>query len=171
VNTYYATLAGRIRQSMLDLERVVVRARSLMDKAQTSGDDDYLDGVALNLHGFYAGVERIFEDIARTMEKTVPDGPEWHQDLLLQMSAEIATIRPPVISQETRLCLEEYRGFRHVVRNVYTFNLRSARLLELVGGLQDCYQLVVCDLEDLAQLLEQLSTATEASSAAGDSEG
>ena len=162
MNAGYATLAGRIRQSMLDLERVVARAASLMDKARTSGDDDYLDGVALNLHGFYAGVERIFEDIARTLERTVPDGPEWHQDLLLQMSAEVAAVRPAVISQETRRCLEEYRGFRHVVRNVYTFNLRSARLQELTGGLQDCYRAVARDLEDLSIFLEQLSASDEA---------
>ena len=162
MNAGYATLAGRIRQSMLDLERVVARAASLMDKARTSGDDDYLDGVALNLHGFYAGVERIFEDIARTLERTVPDGPEWHQDLLLQMSAEVAAVRPAVISHETRRCLEEYRGFRHVVRNVYTFNLRSARLQELTGGLQDCYQAVARDLEDLSVFLEQLSASDQA---------
>lgn len=162
MNAGYATLAGRIRQSMLDLKRVVVRAAGLMDKARTSGDDDYLDGVALNLHGFYAGVERVFEDIARTMEKTVPDGPEWHQDLLLQMSAEIVGVRPAVISLEARRCLEEYRGFRHVVRNVYTFNLRPARLQELTGGLHNCYQVATRDLEDLSIFLEQLSAADEA---------
>jgi hypothetical protein len=161
MNPGYATLAGRIRQSMFDLQRVVARAAGLMVKARTSDDDDYLDGVALNLHGFYAGVERVFEDIARTMEKSVPDGPDWHQDLLLQMSAEIAAVRPAVISRETRRCLEEYRGFRHVVRNVYAFNLRAARLLELTDDLQDCYQLVARDLEDLSILLEQLSTADE----------
>jgi hypothetical protein len=162
VNAGYATLAGRIRRSMLDLERVVARAASLMDKAQTSGDDDYLDGVALNLHGFYAGVERVFEDIARTIERTVPDGSEWHQDLLLQMSAEVASVRPAVISDEARRCLEEYRGFRHIVRNVYTFNLRPARLQELTGGLRDCYQVVTGDLEDFCIFLEQLSAVDEA---------
>lgn len=156
MNRAYATLAGRIHQSMLDLERVVARAGTLMDKAQTTGDDDYLDGVALNLHGFYAGLERIFEDIARTVDKTVPDGPEWHQDLLLQMSAEIASIRPAVLSHQSRHCLEEYRGFRHVVCNVYTFNLRSARLREPTEGLERCYHSVARDLEELSTFLEQL---------------
>ena len=71
-------------------------------------------------------------------------------------------MRPAVISRETRRCLEEYRGFRHVVRNVYTFNLRSARLQELTGGLQDCYRAVARDLEDLSIFLEQLSASDEA---------
>jgi hypothetical protein len=127
---------------------VVSRAEWLLSKAQTSGDDGFFDGVALNLHGFYSGVERIFEDIARTMERSIPQGVEWHQDLLLQMSAEISSIRPPVVTMDTRDCLDEYRGFRHVVRNVYTFNLRPARLQELTSRLRQCYQTVDHDLSD-----------------------
>ncbi len=83
-----------------------------------------MDGVALNLHGFYVGIERIFEDIAREVEASVPSGPDWHQDLLLQMSAEVAAVRPAVITQETRQCLGDYRAFRHVVRNVYASTCR-----------------------------------------------
>jgi len=157
MNADYAALAGRIRQSLLDLDRIVGRAELLQEKAQRSGDSDYLDGVALNLHGFYAGVERIFEDIARTLERVVPVGPDWHQDLLLQMSAEVAAVRPAVIGQETRHCLDDYRGFRHIVRNVYTFNLRATRLQELVAQLPACYQAVKRDLSDFASFLERLS--------------
>lgn len=157
MKTDYAALAGRIHQSLGDVRRLVSRAESLMDKAQRSSDDGYLDGVALNLHGFYTGVEQIFEDIARVLEKAVPGGSEWHRDLLLQMSAEITTIRPPVIAQETRHCLDEYRGFRHVVRNVYTFSLRPARLQELTTRLRDCYMALERDLSDFAEFLDHLS--------------
>lgn len=108
MNTY-AVLAGRIREALSDLERVVRRAEDLLSKAQQRNDDGYLDGVALNLHGFYAGVERIFEDIARNLDEAVPAGPDWHRDLLLQMSAAIDGVRPAVISPETRFCLDEYR--------------------------------------------------------------
>lgn len=87
--TSYAALLGRIRQSLADVERVVNRAETLLEKHKMSGDDGYLDGVALNLHGFYAAVERIFEDIAVEMGEGVPGGDSWHQDLLLQMSARI----------------------------------------------------------------------------------
>ena len=153
----YIALAGRIKRALLDLEGVVSRAEWLQSKAETSGDDGFFDGVALNLHGFYSGVERIFEDIARTMERSIPKGVEWHQDLLLQMSAEISSIRPPVLSMDTRDCLDEYRGFRHVVRNVYTFHLRPARLQELTTRLRQCYQAVECDLSDFIIFLEQVS--------------
>jgi len=157
MKTGYIALVGRIKRILQDLEKVVNRAKSLMDKAQRTGDDGYLDGVALNLHGFYAGVEKIFEDVARTLEKNIPDGSGWHQDLLLQMAAEISPIRPPVISQETRDCLDEYRGFRHVVRNVYTFKLQMSRLQELTKGLPHCYGAVTRDLDDFMEFLREIS--------------
>lgn len=87
----YAALAGRISEWLSDLTQLVDRAESLLEKAQRTSDDGYLDGVALNLHGFYAGVEHMFEDIARTLEKILPEGTEWYRDLLLQIDLVIST--------------------------------------------------------------------------------
>lgn len=157
MNEEYAALAGRIREELLELKRVVDRAEMLMAKAQRTGDDGYLDGVALNLHGFYAGIERIFVSIAREVDGSVPSGSDWHRDLLTQMSAEVSSVRPAVISRDTRYCLDDYRGFRHVVRHVYTFNLVPSRLEELVTGLQACYTAVRGDLEGFADYLDSLT--------------
>lgn len=44
---------------MDELVQVIERIDLLSDKAIQTGDDGYWDGVALNLHGFYVGVERI----------------------------------------------------------------------------------------------------------------
>ncbi|MEJ2597035.1 MAG: hypothetical protein P8Z00_01805 [Anaerolineales bacterium] len=138
----YTALAGRIRTSLQDVKNSVDRALQLGEKANLSGDDGYWDGVALNLHGFYTGIEHVFEDIARTLENSLPSGSAWHEDLLTQMASEIGSVRPAVITSETRTCLDEYRGLRHVIRNVYTFNLRSARLDEMTTGLNDCFNRV-----------------------------
>jgi hypothetical protein len=127
---------------MDELVQVIERVELLSDKAIQSGDDGYWDGVALNLHGFYVGVERILEDIARSFDGSVPEGEDWHRALLLQMAGEISDRRPSVLSRATLQCLDEYRGFRHVVRNVYAFNLRPSRLKELVDELQPCYNRV-----------------------------
>jgi len=152
----YAALAGRVRQAMIDLKRVVDRAEELLEKANRTGDDGYLDGAALNLHGFCAGAERIFEDIARNIDDNVPSGPEWHRDLLLQMSATIDDVRPAIINSDTRYCLDEYRGFRHVVRNVYTFNLRPSRLNELIQDLRNCYESLVKEIEVFLEFLDDI---------------
>ena len=53
----------------------------------------------------------------------MPQGFNWHQVLLEQMTNEIPDIRPAVISEVTYEALDEYRGFRHVVRNIYAFQL------------------------------------------------
>ena len=139
-------LAGRLQTELAEIERVVERANRLHRKAREQGDNDYLDGVALNLHGFYAGAERIFAAIAREVDSAVPTGPDWHRDLLLQMVAPLPGLRPAVIRQDTMDRLDEYRGFRHVVRNVYTYNLKPARVRELMGGLDDCLAALRRDL-------------------------
>lgn len=152
----YTALAGRLRTSLQDVKASVDRALLLSEKAHKSGDDGYWDGVALNLHSFYTGIEHIFEDIARTLEKSLPSGADWHVDLLTQMAGEIDGVRPAVISGDTRACLDEYRGLRHVVRNVYAFNLRSARLHELTERLTDCFNGTQKELLALAEFLESV---------------
>jgi hypothetical protein len=62
----YLVLAERIRQELTDVERVIERAERAMAAARQRPDDQdlYLDSVALNLHDFYVGLERLFHLIA-----------------------------------------------------------------------------------------------------------
>jgi len=153
-------LAGRINQVLMDIDRIVQRAELLSTKARSTGDEGYMDGVALNLHSFYTAVESIFEDIARTVDGALPEGANWHQELLLQMSADLAGLRPSVIQRTTRDCLDEYRAFRHLVRNVYTFNLRPKRLSDLVDGIRACFADVRKDLEEFKRFLQVLEESS-----------
>jgi hypothetical protein len=93
--------------------------------------------VALNLHSFYTALERVFELIAANVDQTRPKADNWHQELLRQMAFEIELVRPPVISKEMRNILDEYRGFRHVVRNVYSYHLSQAKMAPLVNKLPE----------------------------------
>jgi hypothetical protein len=148
-------LAGRIRASLEDVKTAINRTVKLAEKARRSGDDDYWDGVALNLHGFYSGVEQIFEDIARTIDGGLPSGTEWHTSLLRQMTVEMGELRPAVIQMETRQSLDEYRGFRHIARNIYAFNLRPGRLNELALDAPNCLSELTIDLLAFADFLEK----------------
>ncbi len=152
----YVALMGRLEQTLFDLDRVVSRTEKQMKQAVATNDDAYLDAAALNLHGFYAGVERAFEDIAQTMSEALPSGSHWHQNLLLQMSNELSGIRPAIITVQTRYCLDEYRQFRHVVRNVYTLNFRLSSIQSLVTDLRTCLNFVTKDLNNFIQFLQQL---------------
>ena len=124
-------LTKRIRSELPEIEHSLKRASQGVKRAKQAGDDYYLDGVALNLHSFYTGIERIFELIATNVDDMLPQGKNWHQALLEQMAGEITEVRPAVISGSVRFGLEEYRGFRHIVRNVYTYNFDSAKIEEL----------------------------------------
>ena len=149
-----AQLAIRIRAELADLDRVVQRVGEAWLRAQRSGDDYYLDAVALNLHGFYAGLERIFELIASAVDGLKPQGENWHQILLRQMTAEVPHVRPAVISEATLHSLDEYRGFRHVVRNVYTFRFDPLKVSTLVDHLPGVYSLAKAELSAFADFLE-----------------
>ena len=140
-------LAGRLGQELGELARVVERVQLLADKAARTGDDAYWDGVALNLHAFYTGLEHVFESIARSLDEAVPQGRDWHRDLLLQMGGELPGVRPAVLGRDTRLGLEPYRGFRHVVRDAYAFALRPEQLRPLVDGLPTGFAAVRHDLD------------------------
>jgi len=54
-------LTARIREELVELAQIVDRVQEGWQRAQQSGDDLYIDSVALNLHGFYGGLERLFE--------------------------------------------------------------------------------------------------------------
>ena len=114
MNKKHLTLLGRIRDEILDIKSIVGRAQIAWERAKQSGDEFYLDSVALNLHSFYTALERVFELIAVTIDQTMPQGDNWHHELLRQMAAEIKMLRPAIISKGTRNSLDEYRGFQHV---------------------------------------------------------
>lgn len=89
------------------------------------------------LADFYMGVERVFQIIATEIDGGIPQGEEWHKRLLLNMTIEIAGVRPPVISTVLYDRLRLFLGFRHVVRQAYGFQLDESKLEELVSSFED----------------------------------
>jgi uncharacterized protein YutE (UPF0331/DUF86 family) len=155
MNDELLNLAERIRAELRDIERVVQRIQSQWKRFQRTSDDAYLDGVALNLHGFYEGLERLFLLIAATIDKKQPQGAEWHQELLLQVQNELPGIRPLVISEQSRRALEKFRGFRHVVRHIYTFNIDAQQMSRLVVDVTPLFERLRGELSTFADFLEQ----------------
>jgi len=89
-------------------------------------------------------------------------GANWHQTLLRQMAVEIPRVRPAVISSGSYELLDEYRGFRHVVRNVYTFHFDPARIKRLVEQAPVVFNRVRPELVAFADFLrEQAETQGE----------
>jgi hypothetical protein len=148
-------LVERIRQELDELQRVMGRINEGWERARRSNDDYYLDSVALNLHGFYSGFERIFTQIAEIIDDNLPHGEDWHMLLLRQMRSEIPGIRPAVISTETGEMLDDLRKFRHIVRNVYTQRLDPVRLEKLVKGSSGMFNQLKAEITAFVVFLEQ----------------
>lgn len=146
-------LASRIRSEMSEIRLIIYRTQGGWERARL-GDPFHLDSVALNLHSFYTALERVFGLIATTVDQVEPRGGKWHQELLRQMATEIKLVRPAVITKETRNALDEYRGFRHVVRNVYSFDLSVAKMQPLVEGLPGLFDIIQNELKDFLRFLQ-----------------
>ena len=69
-------ITERIRGEVPELERMIKRAQTAWSKASiiTIEQDVYLDSVALNLHGIYSGIEKLFELIAVHLDDSPPTG-------------------------------------------------------------------------------------------------
>jgi hypothetical protein len=146
-------LQQRIIYELPDIERSVVRSQQAWQAFQETSHDLYLDSVALNLHNFYNGIERLFETIAALVDGNRPDQANWHQALLAQMATEIPQVRPPVISANTRALLSDYCRFRHVVRHIYGFRLDAEQLEPLVEAAPPALAQINLDLLAFAQFL------------------
>jgi len=73
MNTVYDQVVERIRGEVETLEQIVTRALDAWSRVRRMpGEQAYVDSVALNLHGVYSGVERLFELIARHVDGKFP---------------------------------------------------------------------------------------------------
>lgn len=153
-------LAERIRLEMADLELTVDRAVAGVIRAKQYQDDIYLDAIALNLHAFYTGLERIFEKIAVVVDGQPPQGANWHKVLLLRMGREVSGLRPAVISEEIVTFLDEYRGFRHVVRNIYTYKFDPVRIDVLTRNAKHFFKQLKREMLAFADFLDFLNNRT-----------
>ena len=155
MNKSHLILISRIEKELNELDKILKKINRGWKKVKETEDELFIDSVALNLHDYYACLERIFKLIASEIDESLPQGEAWHEELLKQMETEIKNTRPPVLKTETTNQLDEYRGFRHVVRNVYTFNLSRERIEPLVQNLPKLNQKLREDVESFLSFLEE----------------
>lgn len=155
----YTSLSNRISDELADLQVVLEKCARAWELAQQEPNEQdlFVDSVALNLHNIYSGLESLFELIARHVDGNMPGGSDWHRQLLVQMQTDVPEVRPAVISPASRELLDEYRRFRHLVRNVYTVNLHPDRMGKLVRQLNVLWSCIKPELEAFAQFLKDES--------------
>ena len=130
----------------------------LLKKVQLSGDLDYIGTIALHLHSFYNGVEHIFLGVAKSIDNSVPEGDDWHRQLLIQMTLPLPNVRSALVKEQTYRVLNEFRGFRHVVRSNYAYKLEPERVLALASKLPVASQTLLTDCQQFCQELKSHGT-------------
>lgn len=158
MNTDFIVLANRIRETVGELEQTIKRVEraTLLAKQYQEDVDLYIDAIALNLHDFYTGLERLFRLIGSTVDRSTPASESWHRDLLDQMCLDLPPIRPRVLSEQTCAALADFLRFRHVVRNVYAFQLDGDRVNQLAQKARAVHDQVSTELRVFADYLDQL---------------
>ena len=77
------------------------------------------------------------------------------------MATDKSKIRPAVISQGSARTLDEFRRFRHLVRNVYTFNLVPEKIEGPISVLPGLWKQLHAELLAFAEFLDALAEAGE----------
>ncbi len=109
--TKIARTVRGIENALQDINVIAANHRKYIEKT-----------IASDLVEIYCGIERIFERIAREVDRHTPSGSKWHSDLLVQMS-EHREKRPPVVSQRTTRRLKRLLKFRHRMIHIYRYEL------------------------------------------------
>ena len=110
------------RRLAAEIEHELERLEQLGEEfaAAPRNDDTFaLRARGSMLHDFYGGIERVFVRIAEEIDGGVPQGEQWHRQIMTNMSLEIPDVRPAVIEPDLARELGGYLRFRHVFRNVY----------------------------------------------------
>jgi len=114
---------NKILQALQQLE---IFLRELSNQSDVMYQNALINSIALNLHGVYTGIERIFEAI---------------------VSVDIPKVRKAVITEETRLILDELRRFRHLVRSAYSCQLDEEKVLIIAHQIVNSYQTIINEIQ------------------------
>jgi hypothetical protein len=88
------------------------------------------------LQAFYNGIENIYRLIAVFYKELPEKSGRWHADLLTLMT-KATSKRPAIVSSELFAILQKYLAFRHIIRSIYTHELRWESMADLVFGCEE----------------------------------
>jgi hypothetical protein len=115
------------------------------------------DAAALRLQSFYTGIERCCVQIVRVLNGGPPDGADWHRRLLERMGVS-TELRPALLDATTVAGLAELMRFRHVVRQLYAYELERDQVLRLLQRALELWPAVDQQLKMFEAWLMELSS-------------
>ena len=107
------------------------------------------------IDNYYTGLETMFFRISQFFENSLSKD-HWHTDLLQRMRISIKDERIEVIKDETFLCLDEIRRFRHFNRHYFNFDYDWDRIDFLIKKIRQVHPLVITDINKFKTFLNDL---------------
>jgi hypothetical protein len=155
----YLVLIGRIQRELEDIHAQYQQTQAQLEVARETGQNAYWMAVSLGMHGIYAGLEKVFEQIAREVDGELNTRSDrWNKELLEKMAANIPTVRAAVINTTTFVRLGKYLSFRHVVRSNYAYRLEPERIDANFQILEDGYASLTRQLNEFCNFLASVDS-------------
>lgn len=124
-------------------------------KVTQPSDKEKTSHLGYLLHNLYCALEDLFQEIARTFENRIEDLSKYHRELLKRMQLDVRGIRPKLLSKESYLILNELRGFRHIFRHSYDYELAPDRVKDLKQKILTNWGLIEKDLKVFMDFLQK----------------
>jgi hypothetical protein len=130
----------------------IVRIFSILESKQAllSGgavSSEQVESTGYWLHNLYSAFEDLFKIVAGFWENSIQPDRGFHANLLKRMLLRIEGVRPPVISEGSFLILSELKGFRHVFRHAYSYELDDERVRFLLRRVLERKEGLLNDLD------------------------
>jgi hypothetical protein len=116
------------------------------------------------LANFYTCIETALLRVSRHFENHLPPH-KWHRAILENLSVEVPGFRPALLSDSTRMALDELRKFRHFTRYYFEFEYDWDKILFLLKKYHTVRSQIHSELEAFEEFIQSL--LNEASSSGG----
>lgn len=121
-------LAAEVALETNALGRIVAELSAIAHEAEAE-DPDFRTVIAAGalLQQFYNGVENILKRLSHFLGQPLPEGDRFHITLLDRFTVPTQPPYPPLLDADLAADLDHYRQFRHVFRQIYSFDLQWSR--------------------------------------------
>ena len=128
LRVFLAELNAQLKEILRLYSSIEVKVESLKRNAD---NEDLANSLGYKLHNLYSAYEDCFKLVGRFFENQIEDMARYHTDLLKRMLLVIEGIRPNLLSEESFKVLDELKGFRHLFRHAYSYELEAERVIRL----------------------------------------
>ena len=117
------------------------------------------------LHKFYVRMEHVFSLTARLIDgRPVPFYKADNiadRKLLEQMGKEIKGVRPPILSQDTLLMVEELRKLRFLAEHGHGFNISCDQIVPLLVALPQIWGRLELEVEAFLERIKEINNIND----------